>query len=342
MKYQIGDKILVLHSNDEGEVIDIISEKMVMIQVRGVKFPAYMDQIDFPYFKRFTEKKLFPKDTKPKTYIDQVPKEKIKNQPPKVEDGIWISLIPKFENDIFGDEIVSSFKVFLSNRTSVGYHFKYKISFLGTVDFEHANELLPFQDFYLHDVPFENVNDSPGLEFEFSLARPDKKKADFCEAIWKIKPKQFFQRIEQLKVRNEPSINHKILDRFPDKVFVDDRLDLSKLSNSGFKIYDAKSARQHLAPARTVIDLHIEKLTDEWKHLTNFEIITLQLKEFEKWYDLAVAHLQRSLIVIHGVGKGKLKDEIHEILKTKSEVKTFVNQYEPMYGYGATEIFFQY
>ncbi len=60
MKYEIGDKILVLHSNEEGEVIDIINEKMVMIQVRGVKFPAYMDQIDFPYFKRFTEKKLFP------------------------------------------------------------------------------------------------------------------------------------------------------------------------------------------------------------------------------------------------------------------------------------------
>jgi hypothetical protein len=50
----------VLHSNEEGEVIDILNEKMVMIEVRGVKFPAYMDQIDFPYFKRFSEKKLFP------------------------------------------------------------------------------------------------------------------------------------------------------------------------------------------------------------------------------------------------------------------------------------------
>jgi hypothetical protein len=344
MKYEIGDKIIVLHSNDEGEVIDIINEKMVMIQVRGVKFPAYMDQIDFPYFKRFTEKKLFPKDTKPKTYIDQVPKEKIKQQQKEIrqEDGIWLSLIPKFENDLFGDEVVSSFKVFLSNRTSQGYHFKYKISFLGHVDFEHTNELLSFQEFYLHDVPFENVNDSPILEFEFSLARPDKHKADFCEAIWKIKPKQFFQRIEELKLKNEPSINHKLIDKFPDKIFKDERLDLSKLSNSGFKIYDAKNARQHLDAARSVVDLHIEKITDEWKHLSNFEIITLQLKEFEKWYDLAVAHRQPSLIIIHGIGKGKLKDEIHDILKTKKEVKTFVNQYEPRFGYGATEIFFQY
>lgn len=51
---------------------------------------------------------------------------------------------------------------------------------------------------------------------------------------------------------------------------------------------------------------------------------------------------QPNLIVIHGVGSGKLKDEIHEILKTKKEVKTFVNQYHPNFGYGATEVYFGY
>ena len=40
MKYEIGDKIIVLHSDEEGKVIDIINDKMVMIEVRGVKFPA--------------------------------------------------------------------------------------------------------------------------------------------------------------------------------------------------------------------------------------------------------------------------------------------------------------
>ena len=76
MKFQIGDKVLVLHSNEEGEVVDIINNKMVMVDVRGVKFPAYIDQLNFPYFKRFTEKKLFPEKKKPKTFIDDVRKEK--------------------------------------------------------------------------------------------------------------------------------------------------------------------------------------------------------------------------------------------------------------------------
>ncbi|MBL7721675.1 MAG: Smr/MutS family protein, partial [Chitinophagaceae bacterium] len=73
-----------------------------------------------------------------------------------------------------------------------------------------------------------------------------------------------------------------------------------------------------------------------------YEILSLQLKTFEKYYHLSVIHHQPSLIVIHGVGEGVLRDEIHDILRLKKEVKSFVNQFHPAYGYGATEIFFQY
>jgi len=58
MKYQIGDIVLILHSNEEGQIVDIINDKMLMVDVEGVSFPVYSDQVDFPYFKRFSEKKL--------------------------------------------------------------------------------------------------------------------------------------------------------------------------------------------------------------------------------------------------------------------------------------------
>ena len=65
MKYQVGDIVVILHSNEEGKIVDIISDKMVTVDVKGVSFPVYMDQIDFPYFRRFTQKKLFtPKKEK--------------------------------------------------------------------------------------------------------------------------------------------------------------------------------------------------------------------------------------------------------------------------------------
>ena len=56
MKFQVGDKVVIQHSNEKGEIVEIINDEMVLIDVRGVKFPAYTDQLDFPYYKRFTEK----------------------------------------------------------------------------------------------------------------------------------------------------------------------------------------------------------------------------------------------------------------------------------------------
>ena len=340
MKFEIGDKIVVKLTNEEGEVIDVISESMVMVEVRGVKFPAYNDQLGYPYFKRFSEKKVLP-EKKAKTYIDQVPKEKATSATKKVSDGVWLSFLPKFDTDEFGDEVVDFFKMHLQNNTDQGYHFQYRLKQLGKNAFELANQVMAFQDFYLHDVPFEDFNDSLVFECEFSLITPDKKKATHFETSLKLKPKQVFARVEEIKEKGQAVFSYKLFDKYPDHVH-DDVIDFTPLSNSGYKIYDASKTRQHLAPARTEVDLHIERLTDDWKKLSNFEILTIQLKEFEKFYELAVAHRQSSLIIIHGVGVGKLRDEIHEILRTKKDVKYFVNQYHPSYGYGATEIYFQY
>ncbi len=337
MKFEVGDEIVVLHTNEEGKVVEIINDKMVMIEVRGVKFPSYIDQIDFPYFKRFTEKKQ-PKK-KEKKLVDNIPKEKSKSAEARVSEGVWLSLLPKFTMDEFGDEVVELFKLHLVNKTGRGYKFIYRQLFFGEPDFELNNEVIAFHDFYLHDISFPNFNDNPSFDFEFSLITPDKTKADFFETSLKIKPKQLFQRIEEMRQTNEPTINYKLFEAYPDKTIEEKPL-LSVRAANEYAVYEAKKAREHLEQPRSVIDLHMEKLTDDWQHMSNFEILTIQLKEFEKWYDLAVAHHLPNFTVIHGVGSGKLRDEIHEILKTKKEVKYFINQYDHRFGYGATEIFF--
>lgn len=338
MKFQVGDKVVVIHSNEEGEVVDIINNKMVMVDVRGVKFPAYIDQLEFPYFKRFTEKKLFP-EKKEKKYIDDVPREKKKIQQ-KEEEGVWITFIPVIHSDEFGDDVVDELKIHLVNKTKTGYKFIYRLNYFGEEGFELTNQVHGFEDFYLHDIPFENLNDSPVFSFEFSLLTPDKNKAEYYESSVKLKPKQVFTRIEELRRKGEATLSYKLFDVYPGRPY-DEPVELSPLIKSGYKIYEAAKARQHLEPAKHEIDLHIEKLTPDWESMDNFEKLTLQLKTFEKYFDLAIAHHQPSLVVIHGVGSGRLRDEIHETLRLRKEVKSFVNQYHPAYGYGATEIFFQ-
>ena len=70
---------------------------------------------------------------------------------------------------------------------------------LPTPPFELTNEITATHDFYLHDIKFSDFNDNPTLFFEFSLLTADKKKAEFFETSLKLKGKQIFQRVEEMK-----------------------------------------------------------------------------------------------------------------------------------------------
>ena len=334
MKYEVGDKIIVLHSDEEGKITEIINDKMVMIEVRGVKFPAYMDQIDFPYFKMFSQKKIIEKK---KIFIDEVKKEKPTGRK-KVADGVFINLIPVYDKDIFDDEIVEKLKLYLINYNEEEYYFKYNLFFLNESHFELNSKITGLTDFYLHDIQFEDLSDNPSFNFEFSLIKENKKKAPFFERSLKLRGKQIFKKIEEIQLKNEPSFSYELFDFYPDKID-EPTIDLTKLGNAGFRMYEATRIKDYLPPPRTVVDLHIEKLVDYPSDLSPAEILEIQLNEFEKYFELAVLHHLTSIIFIHGIGEGKLRNEIHERLSLKSKVKSYVNQYHHLYGYGATEVF---
>ena len=335
MKYEPGDKIIVLQTDEDGKVIEILNEKMVMIEVRGVRFPAYTDQIDFPYFKMFSQKKVV---TPKKIFVDDIKREK-KTEKKKTGDGVFLNFLPVFDKDIFDDDVVEKLKVYLVNQNEEGYRFKYDLMFDGQPSFTLESAVDGLSEFYLHDVSFEDMGEAPKFEFEFSLSVPVKKKADFHEVFFKMRGKQLFKKIEETQLKNEASFAYELFTHYPDKIETE-KVDLSRLGNAGFRVYDAGKIKDHLPPARSVVDLHIEKITDNWQRLSNNEILTMQLNEFEKFYELSVLHHQKSLIMIHGVGEGRLREEVHALLKLKKEVKSFVNQFHPLYGYGATEIFF--
>ena len=337
MKYEIGDKLIVLHSKEEGRVIDIINDQMVMIEVRGVRFPAYMDQIDFPYFTMFSQA---PKPVQKKViYVDQVKPEK-KKIPKKGTGGVFISFLPVLDKDVFDDDVVEKLKVYLINQNEEAYSFKYYLLFGGEVHFQLENKIEGVSEFYLHDVNFEDMNDNPRFEFEFVQQKPVKGKAEFQEVSFKLKAKQLFKKIEETQARQEATFAYELFREFADRVEVE-KIDLSKLNKAGFRMYDASKGKDYLPPARSVIDLHIDKLTDQPYKLSPPEILELQLSTFEKYYELATLHHLPSFTIIHGIGEGILREALHERLKLKKEVSTFVNQHHPRYGYGATEIFFK-
>ena len=85
------------------------------------------------------------------------------------------------------------------------------------------------------------------------------------------------------------------------------------------------------------IDLHIEELVDSHSGMSNAEIIQVQLKYLQKAIDKAISEHCRKLVVIHGVGNGRLKSEVHAILSSHKSLRFHDASYAK-YGYGATEI----
>jgi hypothetical protein len=342
MKFEIGDKILLLHSKEEGTVVDIINADMVMVEVGKVTFPVYLDQIDFPYFHRFTTPKPAPPPQRIQGY-DIKPEKKKYEDNIRMSRGMFLSILPVFRLDAY-EEHVQSLKFHLVNETSEAYRFNFQVWLRNSMEMEIRNEIPPFSNFYLSDLLFESLNDSPRLEFVFFPKEKNDKLAPSFPKTWKPKVKQLFLQLSELQARRDATLSQVLFEKYPEKSKNDkpyfDASSIGSLSAGTTPV--APVAPELPVQPKYELDLHIEMLVKEWRGLKNIEILAIQLNEFVHYLELAIVHHQHSMIVIHGVGKGKLKDEIHAILRDTPEVERFINEYHPRYGYGATEIFFRH
>jgi hypothetical protein len=89
--------------------------------------------------------------------------------------------------------------------------------------------------------------------------------------------------------------------------------------------------------AEQTVDLHIDKSTET---LADSQIFGYQIELFEKAYDRALVSNVEKLKIIHGIGGGKLRLEIHKRLSHRKEVRFFEDADKDRFGYGATVIYF--
>tara|TARA_B100001564_G_C20423071_1_gene571012 strand:- start:91 stop:600 length:510 start_codon:yes stop_codon:yes gene_type:complete len=62
------------------------------------------------------------------------------------------------------------------------------------------------------------------------------------------------------------------------------------------------------------IDLHIELIIDYYKELENHEIVNIQLKKCENEIRKVINTRIEKIIIVHGIGVGRLKKEVHKLL----------------------------
>jgi len=112
-------------------------------------------------------------------------------------------------------------------------------------------------------------------------------------------------------------------------------IDAQKLKESFFKPAEEK---QEVQKPVTELDLHIERLRDDYQFLSSSEILNIQTEHFKKALDGAIVHQMPDITFIHGTGNGILKHELHKLLSKHPKVQTFMDARKEKFGYGATKV----
>jgi len=96
-------------------------------------------------------------------------------------------------------------------------------------------------------------------------------------------------------------------------------------------------SKERSAPPMEV-DLHIGKLVNSYRGMSNYDILNLQLETAKKQIEFAVRKRIPKIVFIHGVGEGVLKAELDYLLSRYDNLKFYDANFQK-YGVGATEVY---
>lgn len=129
-----------------------------------------------------------------------------------------------------------------------------------------------------------------------------------------------------------------VKDEFEQKLEQLSSSELKKVSQEKEKEPIRKVYAKRDEPGILEVDLHIHELVDSYSHLSNTEIITIQLARFKHVMESNVNNKGRKLVFIHGVGSGTLKTEVRKLLDREYRKHNYQDASFKEYGYGATMV----
>ena len=349
MLFAIGTKVRLKHTGDQGEVTEMLADGMlnVWIPTQEMEIPVFEDDLI-----REQDYQAAPKKTKKSTILpsaDVYIKKLIQYSPPVVTEnytvftsqGLQLAFDPKY--DIEG--LTRHYQVYLLNDTKKEFLFSSQRSLPNQFPKKTDGKITAYSSYQLADLLFDQLNDTPTYEiecWEITTAGTGNKQ----QKTLKVKAKQFFKKVKIAPLLDRAVHLYVLFNSVvPKKKGKEDDLksytqknvrpvQYQKSGNQKYNLHDV----EEYANFKGEIDLHIENLPSRKGKMSSSEKLQLQLDHFEKYIDKAIRLGVPRIYVIHGIGKGKLKNMIASRLIQMPEVKTFKNEYHPRYGWGATEV----
>lgn len=327
MKLRIGDKVRFLNEVGEGVVSRIKDKFTVYVEMNdGFEIPISSNQLVPIYTELIIDKNS----------------ENIElNSDSNLNDAIYFVIEPDHELP----SLINDYKIYIFNSSSFNLLFSYSIKELDHFQTIKHGEVGAYQKIFLRNIKINYFIEYNYHKFECLLF-----KNTFFKAQTPISEVIF---INQSLLSNVKTIKHDqfkypvfaflLKDNFIDIIKVEQDLSLVDIEKlKGIKEFTSlsktsKSNKEYLKTLEKEVDLHINELIDKTKGLSNFEMLNIQLERFEKELDMALSKQYKKIIFIHGVGNGRLKQEIISILKITNGLSFHDASYKE-YGYGATQV----
>ena len=348
MLLAIGTKVKLKHTGDRGEVVELLKNGMVNVYL-------FDDDMEIPVF----EDDLIPGNliTQPVAKRIIVPDKKpvvSHPRPPSQEAAVQYTILKSvglqlaFEPVLNDENITEYFRIWLLNDSKDEFIVTVALKIKGEVEKEHNSKIKSMTKNDFGTLLFDKLNDNPVFELQ-KWRITSKGPEGFAKNSIKLKAKTFFSKMKTAPFLNKPVHWFLAFDAAPKKkdTGVEDLRSYTKRNasrrlpkNEEERIRFSLNDVEEFASFEIEVDLHVEQLGTNTNGMDNAQILRVQLSHFEAFIENALRIGVPRVFVIHGVGKGKLRDMIATKLIQNRDVKTFRNEYHPRYGWGATEVEF--
>lgn len=250
------------------------------------------------------------------------------NEQPPQNSGLHLALWEQ-QREIYG--------IFLINDSLTSLSFSFELALNEEIVYQFNKEILPHDFFAIGEITRAQLNDRPRMQIRFPLLNLDKRiklritqmlrnKQEVplmgVEAHYYLLAKDIrtIKKQNRLKIYTEMWLNS-IPDDRPYRVH----------------IYDVEER----ARFPQAIDLHLDRLTDNPDEVLEQDYLGFKMESLERYINNALRLGVPEVFVIHGVGKGFLKNEVHKFLAKHPHVDRFINEFFKKYGFGATKVIFK-
>lgn len=358
MIFNIGDKVRYLNEVGGGTVVRIIDKKNIeIVNEHGMNIPVPIHELVKIENKiNVEEKKTETVENIPyvtnnsynyaeRDQWDYLTDKKNENEQPNIKaddsTNIYLAFVPEDDSNISDSEL----NMYLINDSK--FHILYSVSTEENKEYVNidAGKIEPNIKSYIATYKREDISKLNSILIQIIFYKTGYfSPKNTIDETYKIKPSKFFK--NNIFIENEffeekailiPVYLERDLIEFVEKLSQNDIQRIIEENNDLVPDSKSKHKFERIDKKEIVeVDLHIQELIEDYRGLSNGEMLNIQLNHFKKHLENAIANKVKRIVFIHGIGNGTLRTELRKILNENYSDIPYQDASFKEYGYGAT------